>query len=342
MLQNNLASQRILAYSKYCQRLQDFNQCSSERCLKFAHVPSLLLIENINFSHNLSLNATAIPVSSAHTKRPVPQMHTITLTKVTSLLLLSLFTTAEGPLWYPPVWPPVVQQPYYWGDMLNITKCYCQGVNDDASPGHYYQFDYRNFHNEQVYTLGWTCDSNTTTTGWVQNGPKRMSFLVPECWNGHDSWRKEKRAECVRTYLADTFCFELGNKADPHDHYYFNGQKRGLPNLGKLEFPPDNCAALCRDKVGGKAVASKCTFLDHGFLNRLVGFEPQCLSRERCQPPNPSIYLEICLEETMLTSNCPGDTEKGSSKSLPSLEMPLITLKSSFESYTALDDMAAN
>lgn len=44
----------------------------------------------------------------------------------------------------------------------------------------------------------------------------------------------------------------------------------------------------------------------------------------------------------MLTLNDPGDTEGGSEKSLPSLEVPLMTLKGSFQSYTALDDMAAN
>lgn len=44
----------------------------------------------------------------------------------------------------------------------------------------------------------------------------------------------------------------------------------------------------------------------------------------------------------MLTPKRPGDTEGGWEKSLPSLNHPLMTLKSSFESYTNLDDMTAN
>ena len=46
--------------------------------------------------------------------------------------------------------------------------------------------------------------------------------------------------------------------------------------------------------------------------------------------------------DTMLTPKCPGDTEGGWEKSLPSVENRLMTLKSSFESYTALDDMTAH
>lgn len=174
-------------------------------------------------------------------------------------LLLALLATAEA-IWSPPVWPPVIKQPYHWGDVLNITKCYCQGLNEDRNVGHYYQFDYRNYHNEQEYTLAWTCDSDVRTTGWGTIGSKRVDFLVPDCWNAHDLWRKEKRKECSRSNIGDTFCFELGNTRDPYDYYYFNGQKRGLPNFGIREFPPDQCAALCRDKVGGKVVASKCKF----------------------------------------------------------------------------------
>ncbi|KAL9138377.1 MAG: hypothetical protein Q9175_000417 [Cornicularia normoerica] len=217
-------------------------------------------------------------------------MHTTILTMITSLLL-PLIATVEA-YWSPPVWPPDVKQPYYWGDVLNITKCYCEGVNEDTNAGHYYQFDYRNYHNEQEYTLAWTCESDAATTGWGMMGSKRVDFLVPDCWNFHDLWRKEKRKECGRSYNGDTFCFELGNTPDPYDYYYFNRQKRGLPQYGIREFPPDHCAALCQDKVGGRAVAS--------------------------------------------------DTEGGWDKSLPSLEHRLMTLRSSFQSYTALDDMTAN
>ena len=190
-------------------------------------------------------------------------MYSLILTIIMSFLL-PLLTTARNPhwqTWEPAHWPPPTEQPYYWGDMLNVTKCYCQGTKEAPNPGSYYLVEYRNFHNAQLYTLGWSCDSDKMVTGWASIGPKRVKVPVPECWNGHDSWREKKWKECIRSYNADTFCFELGNKRDPHDHYYFNKQKRGLPHHGFEDFSPDRCVALCRDELGGKAVASKCTFL---------------------------------------------------------------------------------
>ena len=188
---------------------------------------------------------------------------------VITSLLLPLLAPAEI-VWSPPVWPPVIEQPYYWGDELNITKCYCEGLSEDTNPGHYYQFDYRNFHNEQEYSLAWTCDSDAITTAWGMTGPKRVDFLVPDCWNTHDLWRKEKRKECSTSYNSDIFCFELGNTSDPYDYYYFNDQKRGLPSFGIREFTPNQCTALCRDKVGGKVVASECR---HTFPDRTAAIE---------------------------------------------------------------------
>ena len=143
--------------------------------------------------------------------------------------------------------------------MLNITKCYCEDGHGDRNPTAYYQFDYRNFHNKQEYTLGWPCDSDVTANGRAQVGRKVVNFPVPECWNEHDSWRKEKRGECVRSYNADVFCFEFGDKDDPYHYYYFNGQKKRLPNWGFQDFPPDQCEDLCREKIDdGMTVASKC------------------------------------------------------------------------------------
>lgn len=188
-------------------------------------------------------------------------MHAFILTVIASLLL-PLLATVEA-YWSPPVWPPIIKQPYYWGDILNITKCYCTGPNEGSQFGHYYQFDYRNYHNEQEYTLAWTCDSDNTTTGWGTVGTARVNFPVPDCWNAHDLWRKEKRKECSKPWYGATLCFELGNTPDPYDYYYFNRQKRGLPNFGIREFPPDQCAALCRDKVGGKVVASESKISEH-------------------------------------------------------------------------------
>lgn len=193
-------------------------------------------------------------------------MHTVILTLIS--LLVPLITAQIGddppvvpPILRPSVWPLPLPSPYYWGDMLNITKCYCEGDND-ATAGHYYQFDYRNYHNEQAYRVAWTCEKDATTTGEATVKGKRVSFPVPECWTAQAAWRSKKRKECVKSVYADTFCFELGNSKDPVDHYYFDEEKRGLPNFGIVEYPPDQCVALCRDKVGGKAVASECSFFD--------------------------------------------------------------------------------
>lgn len=187
-------------------------------------------------------------------------MHPLILTILISFLL-PLLTTAKEPWtpWTPSHWPPPTQQFYYWGDMLNVTKCYCEDVTQASSPASYHLIEYRNFHNEQVYSLGWACESTRTVTGRGQDGPRRVKFPVPMCWNGHDSWREKKQKECIRTYNADTFCYELGDKKHPHDYYYFNGQKRGLPHEGFTDYSPDRCVALCRDELGGRTVASKCT-----------------------------------------------------------------------------------
>lgn len=208
---------------------------------------------------------------------------------ITSLFLL-LLATAEA-IWSPPVWPPVVKQPYYWGDELNITKCYCEGPNEDSNPGHYYQFDYRSYHNQQEYTVAWTCDSNAVTTAWGTLGSKKVDFPVPECWNEHDLWRKEKRKECSKSYNGDVFCFELGSTPDPYDYYYFNKQKKRLPNRGIREFPPDQCPALCRDKVGGKAVASECRFPSILSLIGPLVLSRKDTSRELLQPTTLSYDL---------------------------------------------------
>ena len=42
---------------------------------------------------------------------------------------------------------------------------------------------------------------------------------------------------------GDTLCFELGDRVHPYDYYFFNGQKRGLPDTGIREFAPGQCAA---------------------------------------------------------------------------------------------------
>ena len=235
--------------------------------LKLAHVPSFFLAfffqyKNSTISHSTkAVFAVLIPSTLTYTQTgQSSQMHTITLIVTIASLLLPLLTTAQAPRWRPKHWPASAHQPYYMGDMLNVTKCYCESATAHNIAGSYYQFDYRNFHTAQEYSLSWSCDSSKTTTGFGRNGHRREAFSLPVCWNGHDAWRDEKKAMCVKSYNADTFCFELGNKHEPYDHYYYNGQKRGLPDYGIQERTPLECVDLCRDKVGGRTVASKCTF----------------------------------------------------------------------------------
>lgn len=266
-------------------------------------------------------------------------MRTLVLAIFASLLLL-LHATAEAH-WQPPTWPPDVTQPYYWGDVLNITKCYCGDTMDAA---YYYQFDYRNFHNMQDYTLGWTCDSEPAIDGWGTVGGKRTNFILPLCWNTHALWRKHKRKECSTSYNGDKFCYELGNTRHPVDHYFFNGQKRKLPVKGITEFPPDQCASLCRVKFQGKDIASEYHFRRISSLSRPLG---PFVGRKACLTSGSNYQKcftirAFCLNEAMLISNCLGDTEGGWEKSLPSKEKPLMALKSSFQMFTDLDDVVAN
>lgn len=132
-------------------------------------------------------------------------------------LLLSIAAAADA-VWSPPSWPPRIKQPAYYSDVLNITRCYCEGLNEDVNSGHYYQFDYHNYYHEQDYTLAWTCDSDVITKGWGTFNSKRVHFPLPDCWNAHDSWREKKRKECGRSNNWDTFCFETGNSHDPYDY----------------------------------------------------------------------------------------------------------------------------
>lgn len=205
------------------------------------------------------------------------------------LPLLFLLATAEA-VWSPPSWPPSdVTEPYYRGDELNITQCYCGRTNEDKIYGHYYQFDYRNYANGREYTLAWTCDSDVSIEVVGTIGSKTAIFSVPDCWIASNSWRKEKRKECNRYYNRDTFCYETGDTADPYDHYYFNGEMRELPTFGIREFPPHQCATLCRDKVGGKAVAGECK-----FQSRYSLIKPLVLTRKTC--PASGFSPQTCLK----------------------------------------------
>ncbi len=142
----------------------------------------------------------------------------------------------------------------YTGDVLNVTRCFCEDLNsptpseqqsDDmyfqsSTWGHYYQFDYYNWHLETHYSIPLTCSSRE------QINDHRMR--LPLCWD-----EELERKDCRVFPDGNVFCYQVGTlgKWSDHqnDHYMFNGQRRGLPQRhGVME--PDMCDGFCREKLG--------------------------------------------------------------------------------------------
>jgi len=161
-----------------------------------------------------------------------------------------------------------IHYPSATGDIFNMTKCYCEAAQPFLDPppgpadedpewtygefgapdrfGHYYRFDYYNFHNDEVYTLAWTCSSTDVSA-------KNDHF--PVCWN-------ERRAmgKCLVQKDGNQFCYtvepeQLGWTDSQLEHYSLNGQRRGLPKYANMYLAPVECETYCKDKVGGKIVA---------------------------------------------------------------------------------------
>jgi hypothetical protein len=142
----------------------------------------------------------------------------------------------------------------YTGDVLNLTKCFCEDPNNPtpleqdsesmyfktSAWGHYYQFDYYNWHLNTLYSIPLTCSSRE------QVEDHRM--MLPLCWDEISA-----RKDCGQYLDGNMFCFQVGTLGSWSDkqmyHYSFNDQHRGLPRRhGVME--PDMCEGFCREKLG--------------------------------------------------------------------------------------------
>lgn len=142
----------------------------------------------------------------------------------------------------------------YSGDVLNLTRCFCENPNDLTTSaqqsdnmylqtpawGHYFQFDYYNWHLKTLYSIPLTCNSREQVSD--------HRTMLPLCWE-----ENSERKDCGQFPDGNMFCYQVGSlgKWSDHqnDHYMFNSQRRGLPQRhGIME--PDMCEGLCREKLG--------------------------------------------------------------------------------------------
>lgn len=162
----------------------------------------------------------------------------------------------------------------YIGDVINVTKCYCEDPTSGAPGGyfttgfgwgHYYQADYYNFHLRRLYSIAWTCHSLKLTKA-----------IIPTCW---DSKHNEKEGK--RFPDGNVFSYKVGSDGiwgDGHgDHYYFNDQKRSLPTLGPgiLNTTPEACEGYCKDHVQGMVAAREPDAPDGEFFRIWYGQKGQ-------------------------------------------------------------------
>lgn len=160
----------------------------------------------------------------------------------------------------------------YTGDVLNVTKCYCEEVNynpnDSKKPSwaSYYEASYYNWHNYETYVLPQFCDSSDLsgdTTEYKCHHNKACSFeWVPKCWSAPYLGKKM----CLRFGEGNVFCYKAGNvdgRLSDHDHYYFNEQERethGLFINNDHQQIPDMCIHRCKE-LGGKVLANNVSHL---------------------------------------------------------------------------------
>ena len=141
----------------------------------------------------------------------------------------------------------------YDGDVLNVTKCFCEDPTaaNKFSPrtfwGYYYQFDYFNIHTRQLYTIVAKCHSSERL--------KRKSWL-PLCWD------YTQKVHVVKGFPdGNIFGYRQGFDGNHwgdllNEHFYFNNQKRGMPKYGPgtTEYVPTVCHQICKEQVQGLAV----------------------------------------------------------------------------------------
>lgn len=150
-------------------------------------------------------------------------------------------TLADSPTAYHPL-------NSYTGDVLNHTRCFCENPDQDNTKekwGHYYKFDYFNWHSGKLFSMDWHCKSGENQRekvgiGWAFDG---------RCWDERELVKK-----CKEFADGNKFCYKTG-KPKPYsydrqfNYYYFNDQKRGLPK-NYVQHSPRPCEHLCEAELG--------------------------------------------------------------------------------------------
>jgi len=136
------------------------------------------------------------------------------------------------------------------GDTLGITRCYCASPTwgQDNVFGHYYLWDYYNFHTNHRFLLERICHSGAMTrSGIFGSEAYQIMCLRP----------REDDHECMKDQFGNQFCYILNGK-ERKDRFKYNHQMRGLPMNSPGEkhaseaHVEETCEKICRsDKVGG-------------------------------------------------------------------------------------------
>lgn len=203
---------------------------------------------------------------------PSPVQLRNTITMIAYLILgilatLPLSTTATPaptpPQGHPKGWKAPIDPldiSTYNGDVLNVTKCYCEDPNDAIRKGFYYQYDYYNFHQNTFWSANKVCDSH---------GHNRALGLgwEPDCW-GNGAFKEFHVHSCMfvknqkSKYGRDSFCYQLQGirMVDQNwtvgDYYYFNQQKRGIASMRSWKILDGNvCRDHCSAQIPGMVMA---------------------------------------------------------------------------------------
>lgn len=170
---------------------------------------------------------------------------------------------------------PYVPPPSYSGDVLNVTRCYCEDSNNQSLSqvqsdgqlhsqtsnwGHYYRFDYYNWHHHKLYSLSLSCNSR-------QQQVKNDNLSLPVCWE-----EGAKRKDCGLFPDGSKFCYQVGSLGtlvdEQTEHYSWNRQLRGLPKKFS-SMKPDSCERFCRQEVGMDVARD----IERGFVKTWKGGE---------------------------------------------------------------------
>ncbi|KAL6717965.1 hypothetical protein ACLMJK_004050 [Lecanora helva] len=213
---------------------------------------------------------------------PILKASTFSLTLYSISLLLSPCLTTpppsklqgrDGPTTLSFSLPAYTPPPIYTGDAINVTKCFCQStVPAEQSPnerqsvgfGNWYKVDYYNWHAKGLYTISWACTS-----------PSLDKDVVPNCWD-EDHGEKEGQ----RFNDGNTFAYKAGKDGiwgdGQGDHFYFNDQKRALPEKADFRDPaPNVCVGACKGLGDGMEVAKDLDSTNGDFVKTWSGKKGQ-------------------------------------------------------------------